>query len=75
MPYGTDSAHDVSVLQLAFVDHWQTINQRNTNTADTFTGVVHGGNQNLPLAMARRLRGDLLQGKAVTTIALADRNV
>ena len=75
MPYGTDSAHDVSVLQLAFVDHWQTINQRNTNTADTFTGVVRGGNQNLPLAMARRLRGDLLQGKAVTAIELTDRNV
>ena len=46
-----------------------------TNTADTFTGVVRGGNQNLPLAMARRLRGDLLQGKAVTAIELTDRNV
>ena len=74
MPYGTDSAHDVSILQLAFVDHWQTINQRNTNAADTFTGVVRGGNQNLPLAMARRLRGDLLQGKIVTAIELAERS-
>ncbi|MBU3672414.1 MAG: FAD-dependent oxidoreductase [Sinobacteraceae bacterium] len=75
MPYGTDSAHDVSILQLAFVDHWQTINQRNTNAADTFTGVVRGGNQNLPIAMAGRLRGDLLQGKAVTAIELAERSV
>lgn len=75
MPYGSDSAHDVSVLQLAFVDHWQTINQRNTNTADTFTGVVRGGNQNLALAMARRLRGDLRQDKAVTAIELEERGV
>ncbi|MFM8518387.1 MAG: flavin monoamine oxidase family protein [Nevskiaceae bacterium] len=75
MSYGADSAHDVSILQLAFVDHWQAINQRNTQAADTFTGVVRGGNQNLPLAMARRLRGDLLQGKAVTSIELDERSV
>ena len=31
-------------------------------------GTFKGGNQNLPIAMARRLKGDLLQGKRVVAI-------
>ncbi|MFM7799769.1 MAG: flavin monoamine oxidase family protein, partial [Planctomycetota bacterium] len=31
-------------------------------------GVFKGGNQNLPIAMARRLKGDVLQGKRVVAI-------
>ncbi len=31
-------------------------------------GAYKGGNQNLPIAMAKRLRGDLLQGKRVAAI-------
>jgi monoamine oxidase len=31
-------------------------------------GVFKGGNQNLPIAMSRRLKGDLLQGKRVSAI-------
>ena len=31
-------------------------------------GAYKGGNQNLPIAMAKRLRGDLLQGKRVSAI-------
>lgn len=68
MPYGTESAHDVSILQLAFVDHWQKINQQRLGPAERFVGVFEGGNQQLPLAMARRLKGDLLLGQPVTAI-------
>jgi monoamine oxidase len=68
MPYGTESAHDVSVLQLAFVDHWQSINRRGAAAGDRFVGVFRGGNQNLPIAMARKLRGDLLLGRRVTAL-------
>jgi monoamine oxidase len=65
--YGTN-AHDVSVLQLAFVDHWQAINRRSRVTVDSLVGVFRGGNQRLPEAMARRLRGDLLLGHRVQGI-------
>lgn len=72
MPYGTESAHDVSVLQLAFVDHWQTINRGRAGAApaagDRLVGVFRGGNQNLPVAMSKRLRGDLLLGRRATAI-------
>lgn len=70
MPYGIESAHDVSTLQLAFVDHWQSIN-RSTPEAP-FTGVVRGGNQKLPIAMSARMRGSLLLGKRVTAIEARD---
>jgi monoamine oxidase len=68
MPYGTESAHDVSVLQLAYVDHWQGLNRRGAAAGERFVGVFRGGNQNLPIAMARRLRGDLLLGRRVVSI-------
>ena len=67
--YGT-TAHDVSLLQLAFVDHWQSINRRSSSTDDAFVGLFKGGNQNLPIGMANHLRGDLLQGKRVSNIKL-----
>lgn len=66
MPYGVETAHDVSTLQLAFVDHWQSINR--SPPGQGYTGVFRGGNQRLPMAMARRLRGDLLLERRVVTI-------
>ncbi|NBU25425.1 MAG: FAD-dependent oxidoreductase [Gammaproteobacteria bacterium] len=68
MPYGTESAHDVSTLQLAFVDHWQSINRGGAGAGERFVGVFRGGNQNLPIAMAKRLRGDLLLGRRVIAV-------
>ena len=69
IPYGV-TAHDVSLLQLAFVEHWSNINRRNAGANDRFIGVFRGGNQNLPRAMARRVRGDLLLGQRVAAIDL-----
>jgi monoamine oxidase len=68
MPYGTESAHDVSVLQLAFVDHWQAINRRGASAGERFVGAFRGGNQNLPIAMSKKLRGDLLLGRRVIAL-------
>jgi len=68
MPYGVETAHDVSTLQLAFVDHWQQINRSSAD--QRFVGVFRRGNQNLPIAMANRLRGDLLLGQRVVSIDL-----
>ena len=93
--YGT-TAHDVSLLQQAFADHWQNVNRgalmafsRNgasnvenaaaaaprpaPGTAPAIPpglliGAYKGGNQNLPIAMAKRLKGDLLQGKRIVAI-------
>lgn len=70
MPYGTESSHDVSTLQLAFVDHWQAINRGKLSAGDRFVGVFEGGNQRLPLAMSRRLTGDLLLDRHVRAIDL-----
>lgn len=66
MSYGVTTAHDVSVLQLAYVDHWQSINR--DGTGQRFTGVFRGGNQRLPMAMAARLRGELLLNHCVDAI-------
>lgn len=68
MPYGSASSHDVSILQLAFVDHWQKINQQRLSAGERFVGVFRGGNQQLPIAMAKRLRGDLLLNQHVIAI-------
>ncbi|HPF26768.1 MAG TPA: NAD(P)/FAD-dependent oxidoreductase [Steroidobacteraceae bacterium] len=38
-----------------------------------FIGAFKGGNQNLPLAMAKRLKGDLMMGKVVAAIDVDDR--
>ena len=67
IPYGV-TAHDVSLLQLAFVDHWSNINRRTAGANDRFIGMFRGGNQNLPRAMARRVRGALLLGRRVVAI-------
>lgn len=75
MPYGTESSHDVSVLQLAFVDHWQRINQRQLSAGERFVGVFEGGNQQLPIAMAKRLSGDLLLGQHVVSIEQSKESV
>jgi len=75
MPYGTDSSHDVSILQLAFVDHWQRINKRQLGAGDRFVGVFEGGNQQLPIAMAKRLNGDLLLNRHVIAIEQAKETV
>lgn len=75
MPYGTESAHDVSMLQLAFVDHWQAINRGKLSAGDRFVGVFEGGNQRLPIAMAQRLTGDLLLDRHVVAIDLRSERV
>jgi len=64
--YGT-TARDVSLLQQASANHWQAVNRR-AATTELLLGAFKGGNQNLPIAMARRLKGDLLQGKRVSAI-------
>ena len=40
--------------------------------ANILVGAYKGGNQNLPIAMARRVKGDLLQGKRVVAIETSD---
>jgi len=75
MPYGTESSHDVSILQLAFVDHWQRINQRQLGAGDRFVGIFEGGNQPLPIAMAKRLNGDLLLDRHVVAIEQTKENI
>jgi monoamine oxidase len=40
--------------------------------ANILVGAYKGGNQNLPIAMAKRVKGDLLQGKRVVAIETSD---
>jgi len=40
--------------------------------ANILVGAYKGGNQNLPIAMAKRIKGDLLQGKRVVAIESSD---
>lgn len=63
--YGT-TAHDVSLLMLASVEQWQLVNR---NAGERFIGAFRGGNQRLPEAMARQLKGDLLKGRRVVAIS------
>lgn len=90
--YGT-TAHDVSLLQQAFADHWQNVN-RGAVTAFSRTGAANlpqnssappgvppglligafkGGNQILPIAMAKALKGDVLLGRRVVAIEVDER--
>lgn len=90
--YGT-TAHDVSLLQQAFADHWQNVN-RGAIAAFTRTGmsnesaapgarpgvppgllvgVYKGGNQRLPMAMAAKLKGEVLLGRRVVAIEVDER--
>lgn len=62
--YGT-SAHDVSALMMAFVEAF-TRAQRNLKPA-VYKAI--GGNQRIPEGMARRLKGGVRLGQAVTAIA------
>lgn len=73
LSYGT-TAYNVSLLTMAFGDYWREVN-RAKGVADAKAGSTtpafgsyKGGNQKLPIAMAGRLRGDLLQGKRVVGI-------
>lgn len=84
--YGSTS-YDVSLLQMAFADYWQTVNRGAVagfsrtgaasmpppaapanSMANILVGAFRGGNQNLPIAMASHLKGDLLRGKRVQAI-------
>lgn len=87
--YGT-TAHDVSLLQQAFADHWQAVNRgavtafSRTGAATTpsgppqgappsvLIGAFKGGNQNLPIAMAKALKGDLLLNRRVAAIEVSE---
>ena len=71
--YGTH-AFDVSLLTMAFANYWRDVNRekgiaeaRNKSATPAF-GSYEGGNQKLPIAMANRLRGELLQDKRITGI-------
>lgn len=66
--YGT-TAHDASLLMLASVEQWQRVN---ANAGARFIAAFRGGNQRLPEAMARRLKGDLLKGRRVVAISARD---
>jgi len=88
--YGTTS-QDVSLLTQAFADYWintnrgalmafsrtgaQNVPPSGSVPSGLLIGAYKGGNQNLPIAMAKRLKGDLLQGKRVAAIDLTDTGV
>lgn len=63
--YGT-TAHDVSLLMQAAVAQWQIVNRG--AGGPPFIGAFKGGNQRLPEAMARHLKGDLRKGQRVVAI-------
>ena len=63
--YGT-TAHDVSLLMQAAVAQWQLVNRG--AGGPPFIGAFKGGNQRLPEAMARHLKGDLRKGQRVVAI-------
>jgi len=64
-PYYGGSAYDISALMYEFADGW--------TTAQIALGkqslAVKGGNQKLPIGMAKLLKGDLLFGKEVVGIS------
>jgi monoamine oxidase len=64
-PYYGGSAYDISALMYEFADGW--------TKAQVALGsqslAVRGGNQKLPMAMARLLKGDLLFGKEVVGVS------
>lgn len=69
-PYYGTNAYDVSALMLEYNDGFVK--------AQMATGMkslaVKGGNLNLPMAMAKQLKGDLLLGKEVVAIETTDTN-
>ncbi|MEZ5498131.1 MAG: FAD-dependent oxidoreductase [Steroidobacteraceae bacterium] len=70
--YGTTS-HDVSLLMQVFADYWQNVNRDVAGRGTPLIGAIKGGNQNLPMAMARALRGDLMLGEEVVAIDVGDK--
>ena len=62
--YGT-TTRDVSLLMQASVAQWVAVN---AGTGVPFFGAVRGGNQRLPEAMARHLKGDQRKGMRVGAI-------
>ncbi|MSR00202.1 MAG: FAD-dependent oxidoreductase [Gammaproteobacteria bacterium] len=69
LSYGTHS-YDVSFLQMAFTEYWQAVNR--SEKSKLLVGVFKDGNQNLPIAMANNIKGDILQDKCVTAIDVRD---
>jgi monoamine oxidase len=63
--YGT-TARDVSLLMQAAVAQWQIVNRG--AGGPPFIGAFKGGNQRLPEAMARALKGDLRRRMRVVAI-------
>ncbi len=64
-PYHGDNARDVSALMHEFSDGWM----KSQVAAGTSSYGVKNGNMNLPVAMAKLLKGDLLLDKAVAGVA------
>jgi monoamine oxidase len=63
-PYFGTSAYDVSALMYEFTDGWT----KAQSVAGTQSWAVKGGNMNLPIAMAKLLKGDVLLGREVIGI-------
>lgn len=63
-PYYGTSADDISALMLEFNAGWAKTQQQ----AGPQSYAVKGGNENLPIAMAKMLHGDILFGKDVVGI-------
>jgi monoamine oxidase len=63
-PYFGTSAYDISALQCFYNDAWtRTVSQGSTSSF-----AVEGGNQRLPLTMAKRLKGEVHLGREVVSI-------
>lgn len=63
-PYFGSSAYDISALQCFFNDAWS----RAVTQTSTATLSVKGGNQQLPLAMAKQLKHEIHLGREVVAI-------
>jgi monoamine oxidase len=64
-PYYGGSAYDISALVYEFADGWV----KTQIAAGPQSYVVKGGNERLPMAMAKLLKGDLLLGKEVVGVS------
>lgn len=67
--YG-DTSHDVSTLMLAFIDAWTKAQIAAANIPASYA--IRGGNQQLPEAMAKLLKGPVRLGQRVVAIDTSD---
>lgn len=67
--YG-DTSHDVSTLMIGFIDAWTKAQIAAANIPASYA--VRGGNQQLPEAMAKLLKGPVRLGQRVLAIETSD---